>query len=57
MTQMLRCLHCYGTGWDSPPRPDRRLCRECGGDGEVPEDHPWAGYCRSLDYTKGRLPR
>lgn len=45
-----RCMHCYGSGWDSPPRENRRKCRECGGEGQVPESHAWAGWELSLDF-------
>jgi DnaJ-class molecular chaperone len=55
MTRLLRCLHCSGTGWDSPPCPDRKMCRECAGEGELPETHPWSGYIASYDYTRGSL--
>jgi DnaJ-class molecular chaperone len=57
MTRLLRCLRCLGTGWASPPRPDRRFCPACDGSGEVDENNTWAGWCRSLDYSKGVLPR
>jgi DnaJ-class molecular chaperone len=53
VTKKWKCLWCSGTGWDSPPRENRQLCRKCGGEGELPEDHQWAGYCASYDYTKG----
>jgi DnaJ-class molecular chaperone len=56
-SRLLKCLRCLGTGWASPPRPDRRLCPACDGSGEVDENNTWAGYCRSLDYSKGVLPR
>lgn len=52
--RMCRCRHCNGTGWDSPPRENRRQCRECGGRGAVPETHAWAGYERVLDYCMCR---
>jgi DnaJ-class molecular chaperone len=48
--RMVRCRHCNGCGWDSPPRENRAPCRECAGQGQVPETHPWAGYERTLDY-------
>jgi DnaJ-class molecular chaperone len=57
MTRLLKCMRCLGTGWASPPRKDRQQCPACSGTGEVHETNAWAGYCRTLDYTKGRLPR
>jgi DnaJ-class molecular chaperone len=50
-----KCCHCDGTGWDSPPRPGRRPCRECGGEGEVDETHAWAGYEAVVDCCAGGI--
>jgi DnaJ-class molecular chaperone len=59
--RLVKCMNCNGTGWASPPRADRELCRECGGEGEVDENHAWAGYEAIYSYCgKGAscpLPR
>jgi DnaJ-class molecular chaperone len=51
--RLLRCLRCSGTGYATPPRPDRPVCPACLGEGEVPEDHQWAGYELSMDFRGG----
>ena len=48
-SRLLKCLRCSGTGYATPPRPDRPTCPACLGEGEVPEDHPWSGYEWTLD--------
>jgi DnaJ-class molecular chaperone len=52
--RLLKCLRCMGTGYGTPPRPDRPVCPACGGEGEVSEDHEWAGYELSMDFTRGQ---
>ena len=54
MTKKWKCLRCSGTGYATPPQPNRPTCPACNGEGEVPQDHQWAGYCASYDYTNGR---
>ena len=51
--RLLKCMRCLGTGYGTPPRPDRPVCPACDGEGEVPDTHAWAGYCVSMDFTKG----